>query len=232
MGYEYVDGGIRIYVEDTGCGIPKEKQYKLFQRFAKLDDFTQGTGLGLAISKAIIDAQGGKIGVESDEGKGSTFWAWFPCEAEIEEWEEIEGSEDKNMDIFSVREVIGSAEGEQAVENMERKSVLVAEDIDSNYLLIKAILKTFELTRAKTGEEAVRLAFSHQYDAILMDMKMPVMGGIEATRKIREFDKTTPIIAVTANAFDSDRVEAMEAGCNAFVTKPVKKKELEEILGR
>lgn len=232
MGYEYVDGGIRIYVEDTGCGIPKEKQYKLFQRFAKLDDFTQGTGLGLAISKAIVDAQGGKIGMESDEGKGSTFWAWFPCEAEIEEWAEIEVSGEKNMDVLPERVVVGSSEGEQPVENVERKSVLVAEDIDSNYLLIKAILKSFELTRAKTGEEAVRLALSHQYDAILMDMKMPVMDGIEATRKIREFDKITPIIAVTANAFDSDRVEAMEAGCSAFVTKPVKKKELEEILGK
>lgn len=85
MGYEYVDGGIRIFVEDTGSGIPKDKQSKLFQRFAKLDDFTQGTGLGLAICKAILEAQGGKVGMNSDEGKGSTFWAWFPCEAEIEE---------------------------------------------------------------------------------------------------------------------------------------------------
>lgn len=85
MGYEYVDGGIRIYVEDTGKGISKENQSKLFQRFAKLDDFTQGTGLGLAICKAIVNALGGRIGVESEEGKGSTFWAWFPCEARIEE---------------------------------------------------------------------------------------------------------------------------------------------------
>lgn len=84
MGYEYKDGGVRIYVEDTGCGISQEKQKKLFQRFAKLDDFTQGTGLGLAISKAITDAQQGRIGADSEEGRGSTFWAWFPCEAEIE----------------------------------------------------------------------------------------------------------------------------------------------------
>ena len=83
MGYSYIDGGIKLYVEDTGHGIPKEKQHKLFQRFAKLDDFTQGTGLGLAICKAITDAQGGKIGMESDEGKGSKFWAWFPCEAKL-----------------------------------------------------------------------------------------------------------------------------------------------------
>lgn len=89
MGYEYTNGGLKIYVEDTGSGIAKEKQSQLFQRFAKLDNFTQGTGLGLAICKAITDAQGGKIGVESEKEKGSTFWAWFPCEAEIELAEEI-----------------------------------------------------------------------------------------------------------------------------------------------
>ncbi|WP_294473922.1 ATP-binding protein [uncultured Bacteroides sp.] len=228
MGYEYVDGGLRLYVEDTGCGIPKDKHSKLFQRFAKLDDFTQGTGLGLAICKAIIEAHGGKIGVESEEGKGSTFWAWFPCEAEIEEFEGVKESKGNNMEAFP----------EQAVEKLtdthtsgaRKKSVLVAEDIDSNYMLVKAILKNFELTRAKTGKEAVEFASTRRYDAILMDMKMPVMNGIEATRRIREFDKVTPIIAVTANAFDSDKVEAMEAGCNAFVTKPLKKKDLEDKL--
>ena len=115
-------------------------------------------------------------------------------------------------------------------DGLQRKSILVAEDIDSNYMLVKAILRNVELTRAITGKEAVELAAAHHYDVILMDMKMPVMNGIEATRKIREFDKITPIIAVTANAFDSDKVEAMKAGCDAFVTKPVKKKELEDML--
>ncbi len=72
--------GIRVYVEDTGIGIPADKQALAFQRFAKLDDFAQGTGLGLAICKAIVDAKHGKIGINSIEGKGSTFWAWVPCE--------------------------------------------------------------------------------------------------------------------------------------------------------
>ena len=228
MGYEYVDEGVRIFVEDTGCGIPKEKQCKLFQRFAKLDDFTQGTGLGLAICKAIVDVQGGKVGVDSDEGKGSTFWAWFPCEAEIEEADTEEETKAKPADEISGL-LMNKPDVPQA-DGVRRKSILVAEDIDSNFMLVKAILKNVELTRAITGKEAVELAAAHHYDAILMDMKMPVMNGIEATRKIRAFDKTTPIIAVTANAFDSDRVEAMKAGCDAFVTKPVKKKELEDML--
>lgn len=234
IGHEYVDGGIRLFVEDTGCGIPKDKQDKLFQRFAKLDDFTQGTGLGLAICKAIVDAQGGKIGVESEEGKGSTFWACFPCEAEIEEFDD---SEDNGESAKT--EANGTLEDEKSVEDnaisasagtSRKKTVLVAEDIDSNYMLVKAILKNYDLTRACTGKEAVDFASNFRYDAILMDMKMPIMNGIEATKRIREFDKITPIIAVTANAFDSDRVEAMEAGCNAFVTKPLKKKDLEDVL--
>lgn len=229
MGYEYVDGGMKVYVEDTGCGIAEEKQCKLFERFAKLDDFTQGTGLGLAICKAIVDAQGGKIGVESSEGKGSTFWAWFPCEAEIEEFGEAESIDDKKLEMISGQDTDKSEDTPK--NSVRRKAILVAEDIDSNYMLVKAILKTFDLTRAKTGKEAVEMASRYRYDAILMDMKMPVMNGIDATRMIREFDKVTPIIAVTANAFDSDRVEALEAGCDAFVAKPLKKKELEEVLG-
>ncbi len=83
MGYEYLDGGLRIYVSDTGIGIAKKHLDKVFERFEKLNNFAQGTGLGMAICKAIVDAYGGKIGVESEEGKGSTFWAWIPVEAEI-----------------------------------------------------------------------------------------------------------------------------------------------------
>lgn len=110
------------------------------------------------------------------------------------------------------------------------RCILVAEDNDSNYLLIKAILKKCDLTRACNGAEAVALAMQHHYDAILMDIKMPVMDGLEATRRIREVDKSVPIIAVTANTFDSDRAKAIEAGCSAFIAKPLKKSDLEMVL--
>lgn len=218
MGYEYIDGGVRIYVEDTGTGIAKDKQQRVFERFEKLDQFVQGTGLGLAICKAIVEANDGEIGVDSEDGKGTTFWAWFPCHAEICENEKIikENNPMKIVELVSTSEL--------------PRSILVAEDNDSNYLLVKAILKKCELTRACNGAEAVTLAAQNHYDAILMDIKMPVMDGLEATRRIREVDQGIPIIAITANAFDSDRVKALEAGCSAFISKPLKKTDLEEIL--
>lgn len=104
--------------------------------------------------------------------------------------------------------------------------ILLAEDNDSNYLLVKSILKNFNLSRVSNGIDAVRSVLEGQYDFVIMDINMPIMGGLEATRKIREFNAQIPIIALTANAFDSDRVSAMEAGCDAFLTKPVKKDQL------
>lgn len=100
--------------------------------------------------------------------------------------------------------------------------ILVAEDIDFNYMLVKAILgKKYNLTRAKTGLEALELFNSKKFNLVLMDMKMPEMDGITATKKIRETDKDLPIIAVTAYAFDTDKQIALDAGCNSYVVKPI-----------
>ncbi|MGL5272695.1 MAG: ATP-binding protein [Phocaeicola sp.] len=221
MGYEYKDGGLEFFVKDTGIGIPKEKMGLLFQRFEKLNDFAHGTGLGLSISKAIAKTMGGRVWAESKEGKGATFFAWIPCEAEIE----INPTEDSNKKKTT----------ELAVRDLsfnKTKKILVAEDNDSNYILIKAILRNCQLTRAFNGEEAVSYAKRFKYDAVLMDIKMPIMDGIEATTKIREFDKETTIIAITANAFDSDRVQAFKSGCNDFVAKPIRKSDLAAVFSR
>ncbi len=110
------------------------------------------------------------------------------------------------------------------------KDVLVAEDNDSNYMLLKYMLKNISLDRAYDGVEAVEKAMGKKYGIILMDMRMPRMGGLEATRKIREFDQVIPIVAVTANAFDSDKEDAIEAGCNGFIAKPVSKENLAKVL--
>ena len=218
MGYSVEKDGIRFYVEDTGTGIPKELQDRVFGRFQKLNEFVQGTGLGLAISRAIVEAAGGEIGFTSEQGIGSTFWAWVPCE--IFQHGDVgcpETTLPNRRPVFS--------------EDSDRKlRILVAEDNDSNFLLVRNILKDYDLLRVTNGVEAVEEIRNGKFDFVLMDLKMPVMDGLVATRKIREFNSDIPIVALTANAFDTDRASAMDAGCNAFLPKPVKRKQLCELL--
>lgn len=227
MGYEYVNGGIRVYVSDTGIGIPEEKQLKVFDRFEKLNDFAQGTGLGLSICKAIMDAQNGKIGVESVVGQGTTFWAWAPFDAVIVEKDATEAPLVEAIAHTATHVPLPPVFQAET----EKKSILVAEDIDSNFLLVSSILqKQYHLARVDNGAEAVEAMKQHSYDVVLMDMKMPVMNGMEATEAIRKFDTTTPIIALTAHAFDSDRKAALAAGCNEYVVKPINRKQLFDAL--
>lgn len=220
MGYSIERGGIRIYVEDTGTGIPKQLQDRVFGRFHKLNEFVQGTGLGLAISKAIIEAAGGEIGFTSEPGVGSTFWAWIPCEI-------LRQGGTGHSDPSLAEDP--STSGEMGDRKLK---ILVAEDNDSNYSLVRHILKDYDLLRASNGVEAVEKIRNGRFNFVLMDLKMPVMDGLEATRKIREFNSEIPIVALTANAFDSDRTSAIDAGCNDFLTKPVKRKQLLELFSK
>ena len=226
MGYVIENEGIRIYVEDSGVGIPIELQNRVFGRFQKLNEFAQGTGLGLAISRAIIEGAGGKIGFTSTPDVGSTFWAWIPCK--------ISMKKDNEFQIIVQPTQLGKVNTSELSCSLKEKDwgkwkILIAEDNDSNYSLVKHILKEYQITRVVNGVEAVEKVRSDKFDIVLMDMKMPIMGGLEATRKIRELNPVIPIIALTANAFDSDRIDAIEAGCNAFLTKPLKKEHLLEV---
>ena len=223
IGYSFVDSGIRIYVEDTGNGIPDDKQHLIFERFEKLNNFAQGTGLGLSINKAIMEAMGGKIGFSSEEGKGSVFWAWNKCDVNITEHDNVENS---NCTIHK------NSNDNWFMKRGDKVSILVAEDNESNFLLVKAILRDYEITQAANGQEAVDLVSSQPFDLILMDIQMPIMDGLEATRKIREFNQTIPIVALTAYAFNTDRKRSEEVGCNDFITKPLKKSELLEIINK
>lgn len=224
MGYSIENEGIRFYVQDSGVGIPIEVQDRVFGRFQKLNEFAQGTGLGLAISRAIIEGAGGKIGFTSKPGIGSTFWAWVPCTTDTQGTDMAQ--ENKKISGPSV-----SVPPLPSLSDINKKAfkVLIAEDNDSNFSLVQHILFKYNLTRVKNGVEALEKIRNEQYDIILMDMKMPIMGGLEAVRKIREFNTKIPIIALTAYAFDSDRASAMEAGCNAFLTKPLNKSQLLEL---
>ena len=216
MGYEKIDGDIRLYVRDTGIGIPEDKKDKVFHRFEKLDEFAQGTGLGLSICKAIVEACRGEIGFESEFDKGSLFWAVLPCLFDSVDSEPT--SSRRNNEEDADNEIILDAEGTKKV----TKRMLVVEDIQSNFFLVSSILKNkCQLLHAPNGLEAVEIVRTQPVDLVLMDMKMPVMDGRTATSEIRKFNAEIPIIALTAHAFDADRVAALKAGCDDYLVKPI-----------
>ena len=227
MGYGEVDGGIRLYVKDTGIGIADDKKAKVFSRFEKLDEFAQGTGLGLSICKAIADVCGGGVGFKSEYGQGSVFWAILPCSVSVTgDKGEKDNKQESVIEDWTEREVLTD------VKSMNRKLILVAEDIQSNYLLISASLqKDYDLIRAVNGKEAVEIVRTVPgIDLVLMDMKMPETDGMTATREIRTFNKKLPIIALTAYAFDTDKQAALAAGCNDYLVKPIDKVKLRAVL--
>lgn len=227
MGYELVDEGIRLYVRDSGIGIPDEKKNKVFHRFEKLDEFAQGTGLGLSICKAITEAMGGTVGFESKYGEGSLFWAIMPCDPEIKD-----NSEDARATNFEqINNTLNTPEARHQSTPVTRPTILVAEDITSNYLLISVMLrKQFDILHAMNGYEAVEMTKNSHIDLILMDMKMPKMDGLTATAEIRKFNSNIPIIALTAHAFESDKTAAIDAGCNEYLIKPIDKTKLMTVL--
>ena len=216
MGYEKIDENIRLYVRDTVIGIPEDKKDKVFHRFEKLDEFAQGTGLGLSICKAIVEACRGEIGFESEFDKGSLFWAVLPCQFESVNSEPT--SSRRNNEKDANKENILDSEETKKVP----KRVLFVEDIQSNFFLVSSILKNkCQLLHAPNGLEAVEIVRTQPVDLVLMDMKMPVMDGRTATSEIRKFNAEIPIIALTAHAFDADRVAALKAGCDDYLVKPI-----------
>ena len=208
FGYEMRENELYFYVTDTGCGIPKDKQQNIFGRFVKLNSFAQGTGLGLSICKTLMDHMGGRIGVESEEGKGSTFWFTLPYKPAVKE--------DKKQMLKDIQPV-----------SIERNklTILVAEDNASNYKLFESILKyDYHLIHAWDGMEAVEMFREHNPQIVLMDINMPVMDGYEATREIRKYSAKIPIIAVTAFAYASDEQKVMESGFDGYMPKPINAK--------
>ncbi len=217
-GYHIEQNHIQFYFEDTGTGIAKELQGKIFERFFKADEFKQGTGLGLAVCKLLLDAFGGKIWLESEVGKGTTFYFTIP-------FVPADKPKEQTVDFGSFIQI--------PVREADKKTLLIAEDTSSNYHLLQTVLgKSYKLIHAINGKEAIELFDKHSPDAILMDLKMPVMDGFEATKEIRAKSESIPIIAITAYAYDTDKVKAMDAGCNDYIPKPIDVKSLRRILGK
>jgi signal transduction histidine kinase/CheY-like chemotaxis protein len=214
-----IENKATIYFEvaDTGFGMKEESLQKIFDAFSRLDqpEAIEGTGLGLAITKNIINMMGGKIGVESEYKKGSKFWVTIDFEIK-----EIKVEEEKQ-----VKKVLNI--------KPENLNVLIAEDDVINQRLITLILNknNFKFKIAENGQKAVDFFKEEDFHVILMDIDMPVLDGIEATREIRKYEKENKlpgakIIAVTAKVTTSDKKECLAAGMNAFISKPFKTEEL------
>ena len=218
---------VRFSVQDTGVGIPEGKMDLLFDKFSQLDSTSTrqhgGTGLGLAISKQLAELMGGAIGVESQEGIGSNFW--FVVTLGIQQ----EGS---------FRDEVVLSEPSLAP-RLERRNtrLLVVEDHHVNRIVVMEMIKKLGISAdvATDGDEAVAAVKDGDYDLVLMDCQMPVMDGYEATKRIRAFDGPkgkVPIVAVTANAMSDDRDQCVEAGMDDYITKPISRKSLQEVLER
>jgi len=206
-----------FHVKDTGIGICPEKQQQVFQRFYQENAMHCGVGLGLSICASLVKAMNGKIGMESDEGKGSIFFVEIP-----------------NILTSNYAELKENTIDTHPANEIRAKKILIAEDDENSFAVLKELLKEGKhaITRTDNGNEAIEQIKNHNFDVVLMDLKMPVLDGYEATKQIRSFDMKTPIIAVTAYAFDSDAEKALQAGCNDYLSKPISVHKLYQLLSK
>ena len=226
---------LEISVKDTGIGIAAENLEKIFDAFQQADVSTTrqfgGTGLGLAISRRLVQLMGGELQVDSALGQGSVFRFVARFEHAMDQTQEICLDTSKIPDASVL--VVGDNVDAESIRPLR---VLLAEDGIANQKLALGLLKRWghTVTIAGNGSEAVEKCFEADFDVILMDVQMPVMDGLEATRTIRAREKGTlrhiPIIALTAHAMSGDREKCLDAGMDGYVTKPFKKQNLYDAL--
>jgi len=217
FGYKKKNNFLEFYIKDSGVGIPSGRQKAIFDLFVKSDiedhEAFQGSGLGLSIAKSYVELLGGKMWVISKIDIGSIFYFTIPYKTNDSEVIDLEPS---------------SKLVESKCESNSLKILIVEDDIDSdNYLTTILGDVCDHIWHASNGIEAVDICRQHKnIDLILMDIKMPIMDGIAAVKKIREFNKNVYIIAQTAHALIGDMEKSIEAGCNDYISKPIKKEEL------
>jgi len=212
---------LEFYIKDTGLGIPVDRQEAIFERFiqADIEDkmAMQGAGLGLAISKAYVKMLGGKIWVESEYGKGSTFYFTIPYETKT-----LTKKDNLNLSTDSVGK-----------NQLGKFKILIVENDDISLVFLKEIVSKIsrEVLTAKNGLDAITICRQHtDIDLILMDIQMPEINGYNATKQIRKFNKDVIIVAQTALALTGDNEKAIAAGCNDYISKPISKDNLIEII--
>ncbi len=222
VGFEIISGKILFFVKNTGIGIAAEYHSKIFERFTQVDLKTtrgyEGAGLGLAISKGLVEMLGGKMWFESIEGIGSTFYFTLPYNCEPP-------SETKSEQIETLENNIDT----------RKLKILIAEDDKVSEMLISKYIKlmTKEILKVRTGIDAVEVCrINPDIDLVLMDIRMPDLGGFEATKQIREFNKDLIIFAQTAYGFTGDREKSIESGCNDYIAKPIDKDELLALINK
>lgn len=224
FGYRIAPPHITFFVSDTGPGIREEFLEEVFDRFRKLegeesDSIHRGAGIGLSISKNLSNLLGGELSVESEVGKGSTFNLTIPYEP-APAYQEKKDSKPK------------ASQGDR---RGIKKTVLVVEDENTNYMFLESMLRDLNLDtdRAVNGKEAVEMVKQHSaYALVLMDIRMPVMDGYEATRKIKQMNPRIPVIAQTAMAMEGDRMKSLEAGCDDYIAKPILLNEFQALIDK
>ena len=201
-----------FYVKDTGIGIPKQKKKEIFNRFQQADGSHSrkygGTGLGLSISKSIIDLLGGKIWVDSEVDTGSTFYFTIP-----------------NNQVESQKPKTKKNDSDKQSYEWKNKKILIAEDNATNYQLIEELLRftKVEIYKATNGKEAIEVFKENDdIDLILMDINMPILNGYKATKTIKKINKNVVVISITAFAMAGEKEKSLKAGCDDYISKPIK----------
>ncbi|MGX8695284.1 MAG: response regulator [Prevotella sp.] len=228
-GYKLINDhqDIEFFVSDTGSGIDPQFIDQIFNTYASKDaEQKKGYGLGLALCKIIVEKMGGQISVQSKVDAGSTFTFRMPFHGTIG------GMATSNRTTTSSQMVRTLRVSNRSNEN-QMKTILVAEDEESNYELVRIVLqKRYNLIHAHNGIEAVTMNEEDHPDLILMDIRMPEMNGLDATRIIKEVNHETPVIALSAYAFEENIREAKAAGCDDFLAKPFRVEDLIETIVR
>ncbi len=212
FGYSIKDNNIEFFVQDTGIGIAADMHDEIFKRFRQVESSLArrfgGSGLGLSIAKAYVNLLGGTIWLESEPGKGTCFYFTIPYNKAPER---------------SVPEI--NPDTSLQIETELPKTLLIAEDEDSNFMLLKAMLSAYKINilRAVNGIQAVEICRNNKIDLVLMDIKMPLMDGYEATKQIRGFLPELHVIAQTAYSTNTDKEKIFAAGCNDYIGKPLSK---------
>ncbi|MCG8683869.1 MAG: response regulator, partial [Desulfobacterales bacterium] len=224
FGYNLKGDKVEFYVEDTGVGISDELKEKIFDRFVQAEtDFTKsydGAGLGLSISKGFLDLMGGDIWIDNKEVTRFVFTLpYAPSEKKVKDKGRKAGTE------IVKKEMLLDA----------KAKILVVEDDEASWYFLSKILDqtSFEIIHASNGKEAVDVVQEKEnIDLVLMDIKMPVMDGYEATKRIKNYNSSIPIVFQTAYSMDSNHRKAIDAGGDDFIIKPIRKQTLDDILLR